>query len=689
MRTLAVLLLVLSVHAANAQAVQQSGNVTPGHAARWTATGVVQDAGTAAAGSLTSLGVTTSGLGICQNSDSITAAGYQQVCLGVTTAGGGQISVQNFGTATAQPFSFLVNGTAAALATITGTFTAADLACFQDSSGVLYDCGAMPIGSNSIKGIVECDGVSITCASGIITTVTGTSGVKGIVQCDNVTIICAAGVITAIGAASASISEGVTTIVSGHTPEFLINVSAVLQGTGRSAPASPVIDFSATASPGFTEGNDAGIEITGTSGNFPTIQFDAFQGGGTGANGRLVFTAANGTNATPTALQDTQNLGGLRFYAYTGAAYALAATLNCTAEDNFSAGYTPTLCQLGSAGFGFRGNQKSKAWTTNGIQWVAAASTLTDSTSAGTVATVFDNFAGSAENTTTSVSTYTNLYGWYFGEPFCSGNLTCTNVWAVGGKSARFGQFSSADAVTITSAGLVTVPLGNMSVGPIVTVAHVSNGDFISNSSNVSAAAIPIQFGAGNMVINAYWRGAPSMNLVGYGGGPNVGVITLGGTDGGGGGGPGVITANNLIGQIFYNSYNSAAWVIGGFEQMQSLENWSPTANGTQWQLYVVPAGATYLGTGASGYILYADWTSGVQIFSQLNVTGASLLSLASAMATNAVNPYQYIATMGGAPTGVPANAANGRSAVVIDSTNHKICWYENAGSVWKCAAGT
>src|ERR1017187_2938602 len=103
-------LLALISGAASAQSVQRSGSVTPGHAVRWNTNGVVQDAGTAANGSLTSLGVTASGQGICQNSAVVTSAGYQQLCFGVTTAGGGTISLQNFGTAPTAGLAFSIDG---------------------------------------------------------------------------------------------------------------------------------------------------------------------------------------------------------------------------------------------------------------------------------------------------------------------------------------------------------------------------------------------------------------------------------------------------------------------------------------------------------------------------------------------------------------------------------------------------
>jgi hypothetical protein len=88
--------------AQNGATIRQSGSVTPGHAVEWTTNGVVQDAGTAASGSLTSLGVTASGPGICQNSAATSSAAWQALCLGVTTAGGGTVNLTPFGTATTQ-----------------------------------------------------------------------------------------------------------------------------------------------------------------------------------------------------------------------------------------------------------------------------------------------------------------------------------------------------------------------------------------------------------------------------------------------------------------------------------------------------------------------------------------------------------------------------------------------------------
>ncbi len=147
-RFLAALLAALLATAAVAQPVQQSGTATQGHAAAFVTNGVIRDAGTAANGNLTSLGVTASGDGICQNSAATSSAGWQQICMGATTAGGGYLKVQNFGTATAQGFSILINGTPFVFPNgLSGTIVTAptptvnnDVACWNGTNAVLKNC---------------------------------------------------------------------------------------------------------------------------------------------------------------------------------------------------------------------------------------------------------------------------------------------------------------------------------------------------------------------------------------------------------------------------------------------------------------------------------------------------------------------------------------------------------------------
>lgn len=135
----AVLLsLLICASSLEAQTVQQSGSVTPGHAAKWTTTGVISDGGTASNGGLTSLGVTASGPGICQQSGPNTGA-LNRVCLNATSTSGG-ISMTNVGGATGG-FTFTLNGVTQGMGTVTLPVTTGNFACFADTTGTLQDCG--------------------------------------------------------------------------------------------------------------------------------------------------------------------------------------------------------------------------------------------------------------------------------------------------------------------------------------------------------------------------------------------------------------------------------------------------------------------------------------------------------------------------------------------------------------------
>lgn len=112
LKKLSLFTFMLIAAPAFAQNVQQGGSVTRNHIPVWLSSGVIGDGGSSASSPITSIGITNNGAnGFCINSASITAPGYNQLCLGAQTAGPGLISLQNFGTATAQSMQFVVNGT--------------------------------------------------------------------------------------------------------------------------------------------------------------------------------------------------------------------------------------------------------------------------------------------------------------------------------------------------------------------------------------------------------------------------------------------------------------------------------------------------------------------------------------------------------------------------------------------------
>src|ERR1700722_7102380 len=111
LKKLLVLAALLAPLPAGAQSVQQSGTVTRGHAAYWVTSGVIGDGGSSASSPISSFGVTNNGgSGICVNSALPTSPGYQALCLGANTNGPATISLQNFGTAPAEPLQFVING---------------------------------------------------------------------------------------------------------------------------------------------------------------------------------------------------------------------------------------------------------------------------------------------------------------------------------------------------------------------------------------------------------------------------------------------------------------------------------------------------------------------------------------------------------------------------------------------------
>lgn len=160
MRKLAFLAALLLSTAAAAQSVQQSGTVTTGHVAVWAGNGLIKDGGTAANGFITSLGVVNNGgPGICTQSAATTAAGYNQLCLSASTSSSAVISLQNYGTATAQDLVFRLNGVDLILpsgggnfVTTSGALVSGHLLCLSGTSGLTIDCGT-GIGAGTQWGV--------------------------------------------------------------------------------------------------------------------------------------------------------------------------------------------------------------------------------------------------------------------------------------------------------------------------------------------------------------------------------------------------------------------------------------------------------------------------------------------------------------------------------------------------------
>lgn len=163
MRALALLLCLWS-SVAMAQPVQQSGYITPGHVPVWIANGAIGDGGSAAAGKLTSLGVTASGPALCQNSG-ITSGPYNQICLSVTQNGGGQVSLFNYGGATG---SLSLNYGGSVVGFNYSEFTGTQ--CLQEVNGTIQ-----PSGATCANGSFAVPNSQIFSSPGSVTTLTLTN----------------------------------------------------------------------------------------------------------------------------------------------------------------------------------------------------------------------------------------------------------------------------------------------------------------------------------------------------------------------------------------------------------------------------------------------------------------------------------------------------------------------------------
>lgn len=171
-------LLVAVASSATGQSVQQSGSVTPNTSPIWSGTGIIKGGNTATDSPLTTFGVTRDAAdAICVSSARQSAAGRNQLCLQAATSGAAKISLQNYGTATAQDLQFVINGTAVTIPTggtsfvqSSGTLVSGNFPKWSGTSGLVIDSG-MTAATGTQYGLGY-----YTAAGAIGSTAAGTNG---------------------------------------------------------------------------------------------------------------------------------------------------------------------------------------------------------------------------------------------------------------------------------------------------------------------------------------------------------------------------------------------------------------------------------------------------------------------------------------------------------------------------------
>lgn len=226
-RLVAFLLLLLASQAQAQSPVRQSGTVTPRHAACWTTTGVIQDCGTAASPFLTSIGTLGQGPTICASSAATTGA-YNQLCLGANTSSAAQITLQNFGGASAQNLEFVINGSTFTLPT-----SSSPLPITQGGTGASTAAGARTNLGLGTMAVQNANAVAIT--GGSVTgmpTPTANSDVATKEYVDA----------TATGLTVLPVSKYATAAVLPNTPSYNNGTAGVGATLTASANAALVVD---------------------------------------------------------------------------------------------------------------------------------------------------------------------------------------------------------------------------------------------------------------------------------------------------------------------------------------------------------------------------------------------------------------------------------------------------------------
>jgi hypothetical protein len=122
--------------------------------------------------------------------------------------------------------------------------------------------------------------------------------------------------------------------------------------------------------------------------------------------------------------------------------------------------------------------------------------------------------------------------------------------------------------------------------------------------------------------------------------------------------------------------------ISGGGAQLLLRATATAIDAGGLWRT-VLAAGAWTLqsNTAAAG-----DFSTALSTLS-INKDGDIYTAATTALPVGSVFKHLYIPTTAGAPTGAAAGAAAGRTAVVWDSTDKKLCAYNQPTSAWACSA--
>lgn len=139
------------------------------------------------------------------------------------------------------------------------------------------------------------------------------------------------------------------------------------------------------------------------------------------------------------------------------------------------------------------GNQSLAAWTTSGAKLKGGGSTLTDTTSSGTVAAAYTNVLGGNTIAASNSTTFTDYVSTYVSDPVAGTNVTITNKWSFGTQgNIKSGGVVNSTGYQVNSSAIITES------GTTRTLSATDNGKIIyCTSSSAITITTAASLGAG------------------------------------------------------------------------------------------------------------------------------------------------------------------------------------------------
>ena len=228
----------------------------------------------------------------------------------------------------------------------------------------------------------------------------------------------------------------------------------------------------------------------------------------TGAYNLTLATTANTSLTLPTSGTLTTTANNLSAFAATTSAQLAGVISDETGTGSLVFSTNPTLsgvsltnsATVSGGSLTFSGPISAPAWTTTGIRHISIPTTLTDTTSTGTVANAYTNNFGGNTIAATNATTYTNYSTAYINIPVAGTNVTITNAWSIitegnillrGNKidgPSSTTAFPSATSLSIgATAAAATVTVGGANAGNILKIAGTAASTTTAITTDVTS----------------------------------------------------------------------------------------------------------------------------------------------------------------------------------------------------------